>query len=470
MIQDKFRHFELENSLFDIHVDNIPIWERIRVDIYRELRRQFEADNEHDSESKEKNNYIMGAKLWARNICFKNPFVPSKTDFVFVGHPRRKLQSDGLWWDIYCDPIHQECSLDSVHLEPSYLLKHRSPAKTENIRYLSLIEYSGTIQRKLGLDNFSLSDEKRKRLEEVERAIKKNFGADIPFVNKVIRLLRNRRCRLWLYEKLLGRLDPTVAVIVVSYGKETFIEACDSHNIPVVELQHGIINSGHHGYSFPGNRTKETFPDYLLTWGEFWGDGVEFPIPDRRIIPVGYPHLEKQRLQWEDTESQEQILFISQKRIGEQLSRFAVEIEKNDEISHDVIYKLHPDEHDHWREDYPWLVKNNLDVVDEHGPPLYELLARSEVQIGVGSTAIYEGLVFNLETYIYDCNDLSSLRPLIRNGTAVVVSSSNELATSLGKKRISFDKEYYFKSNSAQRICEVLNRISEVPETGGRIS
>jgi len=453
----EFRRFELEFNLFEIRIDNVAIWERLRFGIYRDIQQENEQGQAHTSITLDSDDHLKGAKLWFKNIFYRNPFLTNKSGILFIGHPRRKQEPDGYWWDIYCDPIHEECTLESVHFEKPYLLDHRTPAKTESLRYLELIEYSGTIQRKLGLHNITLPADARNRLEEIERTIEQRFDTEVDLITRVIRELRNRRCRLWLYERLLDRVRPELAVVVISYGKETFIEACQSKGIPVVELQHGVIHSDHLGYSYPGNRTKETFPDYLLTWGEFWGEGIEFPIPDEKVIPVGYPYLEQRRGQYTNIESKDQILFISQGTIGEQLSKFAIKVDQHPEINYDVVYKLHPGEYDRWREEYPWLVDTDFEVIDGAEPPLYQLFAESSVQVGVGSTAIYEGLAFDLEAYVYDCSGSKVLQPLVAENSAEIVSSVEELASGLGTDIKKVNCDYYFAPDATDRMCNALD-------------
>lgn len=456
---DRFREFEQENSVFQIEIEGVPIWERLRFNTLREIKQQSGTGQPHTSIDLNRSDHIQGAKLWLRNMFVKNPYLASPSEVIFVGHPRRKKESNGYWWDIYCDPIQNSCSLDSVHFENPYLLGHQTPAKTESIRYLEFINYSGTIQRKLGLYDVTLSSDDVSRLEALEQSIRKQFDVDVQIVEEVQRLLRNRECRLWLYKRLLDRIDPKIAVVVVSYGKHMFIEACKDKEIPVVELQHGVIYPDHLGYSFAGERTKSLFPDYLLTWGEFWGNDVKFPIPDDRVIPVGYPYLEQSAHQYENTQSRDQILFISQGTIGERLSKFAMEVDRHPDIDHEIVYKLHPGEYDRWKDEYPWLLEADFEIVDRSEPPLYELFAESSVQIGVGSTAVYEGLCFELETYVYDGS--SVLHPLVDEGSATVVSTADELALALGDGGRSFNRDYYFAPDATQRTCKTIRWLIE---------
>jgi hypothetical protein len=100
-------------------------------------------------------------------------------------------------------------------------------------------------------------------------------------------------------------------------------------------------------------------------------------------------------------------------------------------------------------------------VIDNSGPSLYNLFDESRAQVGVGSSAIYEGLAFELETYVYDCPGSEALQPLIDDGSAKLISSSDELVPLLGENTTQFDREYYFRSNATEVICETLKHLME---------
>jgi len=188
---------------------------------------------------------------------------------------------------------------------------------------------------------------------------------------------------------------------VVSYGNEVPIEACKELSIPTVELQHGVISARHLGYAYGHEKArKRLFPDWLFLFGEFWREAAAFPIPPERVRAVGWAYLERRRLEQPRIERKQQVLFLSQKTIGHALSRIAVELAGTPGVEHEVVYKLHPGERLSWRKDYPWLGEAKVRVVDGDEPHLYELLAESSAQVGVYSTALYEGLVFGLDTFV----------------------------------------------------------------------
>jgi len=177
------------------------------------------------------------------------------------------------------------------------------------------------------------------------------------------------------------------------------------------------------------------------------------------VIPVGYPYLEQAAHSYDGVETTDQLLFISQGTIGEQLSKFAVAVDQHPEISSEVVYKLHPGEYDRWRTEYPWLVDSDIEVVDSSEPALYRLFAESNGQVGVYSTAIYEGLQFGLETYLYDCEEGETLQPLLDDGVATLVSSVEQLVSAFDNGSGEFDRERYFATDATGRVCETLREI-----------
>ncbi len=457
---EDFEKLELDLSCFELEINEVPVWERVRFRVYKELRQKTGAGQAHTSNETNVRTDFHRIALWAKNWISKNPFFSKKHQYMFFGHPRRKLENDGYWWDIYCDPIHSETDLDYVHFEMPHLLSHHTPAKTNNLRYLDAIKYTGGIQRKLGLGNPSIGTDAKNYIAEIESEIVDRFGVEADVKERVRRKLHVRNTTIGLYKRLLDRVNPDVVILVVSYGKETLIEACKQKEIPVVELQHGVIYDHHFGYSFPEGIQKETFPDYLLTFGAFWNENARFPLPDDRVIPVGYPYLEQRVDAYSDVERKEQIIFISQGTIGEELSKFALDVHNDPRITHNIVYKLHPGEYDRWQDEYPWLVDSGIAVVDRSIPSLYKLFSSSTAQVGVESTAVYEGLCFNLETYIYNCSESKIFDSLISNGTAEYISTTEDLISLLGlEDRSSFNQNQYFRQGSINNIVELIESI-----------
>ena len=100
-----------------------------------------------------------------------------------------------------------------------------------------------------------------------------------------------------------------------------------------------------------------------------------------------------------------------------------------------IVYKLHPFEFDTWFEDYPWLAESNIEIVGLKGKNLYQLFAESEIQVGVYSTALFEGLSFGVRTFILDEKGIEYMQYLIENENATIVSNVQDFLKKLPERQ-----------------------------------
>lgn len=459
---EAFYEFEREHDLFSLTCDNVPVWERIRLPCFRQIMTETGVFNQTQSEVDQDSlsNYLKGGYKWARGLVWKNPYFASPADILFIGTARRKARKDGLMWDLFCDPILDSLDLDHVYIEPPYEFSHQRPAKTEHIRYLDAVTYTSVIQRKLDLANYEFTRMEAELVIEIENKMEHFFDCPIDLRGLVRDSLSDRRSKKWLYERLLDRIEPEIAVLVASAFWRTFIEVCHERDIPVVELQHGSGHHDHLGYTFPGDASISAFPDYMFVFGRFWKETVQYPIPDESVYAVGYPYLEAERESYGATETQQQVVFSSQWTIGEELSKCALSYSELD-TGYDVVYNLHPKEYDRWREEYPWLVNSSIEVIDGDTPPMYQLLSESEVHVGVYSTVVYEGLCFGLDTYLLEAPGVSRMRGLIDSGYVTTVSSAKDLADQIATAgaRPSVDSDYFFEPNAIDNISDAFDEV-----------
>ena len=452
---------ERSHDVFNMTVDGIAPWELARFEVARSLRRELTGGGAIHDTPEGMAAMLQAGKLALKNLLQRNPYRAAPADICVVGHPRRQRGPDGRWWDIYCDPLFADSDYEVAHFEFSDFLTHRRPPKTPDLRYLDLIDIPGIAAAELPVPLSRRLQQTVEQFASVESAIEADFGVHVNVQQFVAGELRRRAVLRPLYDRLLRRVDPELLVLVVNYGRgmKILIEVAKALQIPVIELQHGVINASHPGYDHPVNVEADLFPDWLWTFGSFWATQAEIPISAGRVHPVGFPWLERQFERHAAVRTRDQLLFISQSRVGEALSRLAVACAADTRISDVVIYKLHPDEANRWRERYPWLRHSGVTVIDGQSPSLHELFAQSRAQVGVGSTAVYEGLCFDLETYVYDIGGARTLMPLVDAGAAEVIDSVDALAAQLGRGAGSFDREYYFAADALPRMRETLERL-----------
>lgn len=461
-INEAFLRMEDELDLFGQKMGDVYFWERIRFPLHQKIMRSTDLIGPAPARLERTiSNSGRSALRSLRNGFIKNPYLAPKSEVLFLGSARRKLGDDGKWWDIYCDPIIDHLNRSYVYFENPYLVGHLKPARTQCIKYLDLPLYLAAVRRKIGLVRVSLSKSDVRLLKAIQVKLQERFRVRIDVEGMVYRDLLLRKSLLPGYQALLKKVAPRIAVLVCSYGRETFVEACKTTGIPVVELQHGTISAYHLGYSFPGdNRTKRIFPDFLFLFGDFWKEGVDYPIPQERVFSVGYPYLESEAEKYSALEQKDQLVFISQRGNGKAISKFAVRLSREKDSPLEIVYKLHPGEYLRWRKDYPWLAEADIQVVADDEIPLYQLFAESRIQVGVNSTAIVEGLRFGLKTFLLDLPGVEHMERLVSRGTAAIVSSVGEIVKKAkGKSFPRVEIANFFKPNASKNVINVLEKL-----------
>ena len=454
----KFQEMEEKLDLFKKVICGENFWSLIRFQIYSTT---FGRSSSTVSVSAGKvglgrlKRFIFSIFSWRRN-----PLIAHKSQILFIFPGRRVLEKDGLWWDIYSDPIINHVKYSKIAIEGPYKNKHYEPAITNGLRYTDFIEFLTLLKRKLGLAKIKFKKSEIDLLTRIRNELKTRYNVDVNVKSITRRVLEERKARLPLYKWMINQIRPMVVVLAQGYGYEDLIEACNAFRIPTVELQHGAINAYHVGYSFAGKiGIKKNFPDYVLTWGDYWSSSAEFPAEKNRIISVGFPYIESKKNLVSN--KMKQIVFISQETIGVALSKFAKDLSETEDLGYRIVYKLHPHERADWKIRYPWLVTSKVTVIDQPEILLHDIFAESMIQIGVYSTALFEGLAFGLRTFLVDTKGVEVMESLLSSGLVKKVSSANNLLKQIKETEPpkTFDYEYFFKPNALENISEFLDRF-----------
>ncbi|WP_051564573.1 hypothetical protein [Desulfovermiculus halophilus] len=449
--------FQLEQDLyvFEWEVDGIRVWELIRFKVFNTIMQELgfygQAHTVPDRGIKAK--IIMSYRL-LKSYIFYNPFCIKKHSIIFNGHPRRKLLSDGFYWDIYSDYV-ANLVQDGVVLEQHYGNGHLIPAKSVRLYYNDFITTLSYFCSCFKLHNKNNIDSSV--CKSIENAVTFNFNINVDVYGVARKVLERYKVDLYLFKELFKIVKPRACFVLASYGRNSFIAAAKECKIPTIELQHGVVSRYHMAYSFPYKNNKYNFPDYFFAFGEYWKQNVDFPIPSEKIYNIGYPHLETCRSALKHIPKADTLVFISQGTIGKRLSHFAVQLRQSAPAHVRIVYKLHPGEYDRWREDYPWLVDSDLEIVDSHTPDLYELFAQAKWQIGVYSTAVFEGLAFHCQTYLVDLPGVDYMRPLLDSGYAQLIKKAVEVKFRYDPVEI--DKHYFFAENWKQNFQHAVAEI-----------
>lgn len=312
----------------------------------------------------------------------------------------------------------------------------------------------------------AMCDKIRKPIEEISSAYGVKCDLD--------RILDQMVCGYYVYQtkrkgfdKILQRLRPKVILEVVGYNIDCMIvnELALECGIPTVEFQHGVTGRSHPAYNYyPGTRVEQ-FPQYFFAFSRFWIDMARYPLMPDRLKEIGFPHLcEKAGAAKKRTAKKfpYQIIFISQPKIGEVLSELAVELSNLlDEQQYRIVYKLHPGEYERWRERYVKLAASRIEVIDNSHVDLYDLFAASSYQIGgYGSTATFEGLEFELKTYIMREGAYPVVASLCEKGIAKFFDTAQDLYRLILSDSSALEqRNNFWKENALENMKREIDTI-----------
>lgn len=247
-----------------------------------------------------------------------------------------------------------------------------------------------------------------------------------------------------LYSYLLNRL-PSLKLIIMKqhYHNEALIYVAKQKNIPVIELQHGIISTNDIFYVFP-EQVKDVlknalFPDEIFVFGNYWKkillNGYEF-APENihvvgdfisRVPPSTNPDNQevKQILEWK--QNSPIVLICTQTFMHEFYISYITKLAQllNSQYpSWKIIVKIHPNEK---KEIYLQSLSTLSNVMITNYFNLDFLFSISAIHISVYSTTLFEALKYpHLKNLTIECHYANDYRnELIFNKIAYPISEND---------------------------------------------
>lgn len=408
-----FWYLEDKYKLLDKDVNGVKVWQISRFTIYRNLSEKFNLAEQAHSKMSSIAKFKSLASYF-KNSIVKNPFFNRCSDVLVSSHPRSIVVNNETI-DIYTQYLIDELkekNVDYLELESPFLGKHNKSLINNTSFKDFFILITSIISKFLKI---KFTEDEKTYIKDINDSLSASFKTNIDissiFKEKIIRY----KIGYFLYTKLLKKLKIKKVFLVVSYLNADLVSAAKNLGIEVVEIQHGVFSKYHIGYSYP-NRTKDLdyFPNKFLVWNDYWKDLMKFPIADENIIIRKFDFLEINKQKYKNIEKENQVVVLSQGNVGNKIAQLVIDnidIFKNVKIK----YKLHPGEFDRY-EKYKSLkeltkLHTNIEILKDTN--LHELLAKSMFQLGINSTALYEGIEFNCETILLDTSGIEYMEKFI---------------------------------------------------------
>ena len=438
-----FEEIEKDLKLDKQIISNVNWWDLVRYPLFIDIKKKIGLqDPDKFSKILKLKKFIFIILRFLKSIffifSFKSAIWLKKNCFIIWGHSRRKFEN-GYYIDPYVDPFIElfPSDKDFAVIERDDGNGHYTPAKTSNLHYadqLLSLAFIFSCFKIVRIDN-----QQRLIISELEKLIFKKFSCKIDvtrFIKKKIKRWLGIYPLMCFFFKIK---KPKLFFIVVSEEQEAIIAAAKFNKVLTLELQHGSPARGKINYDYSSGIKKTNFTDKFLSFGDYWTSDIKLPIKRSEIIPFGFPYLYKKVHSYSHIVKENRLVVISQNDNVSNLVNFAKKIKKNFSKKIIVEYRPHPVE---LYNDPPGYIQDLLEcgvIVSEKHEDLYSIFARSRWQVGVYSTALYEGLYFDVACFILKLPGHEHMQRLVDLKLAKYISSTKDIDFNfkVNKKKLS---------------------------------
>jgi len=480
---EKFLTYEMDHELFKLTIKGCNFWHLCRYSIYNEIiKLNYDIGQAHNSVYKL--NFISRQLIRIKqlaNAFFHNPLIGLKHKDILIFNHERRVKVGQTYDCIYTDELASNMTFSNYVFEDSFVGIHEKPTATKNLKYTDYLDLMVSMRKRLKITPKIDLEEQNiiiKAIEGVNTISEHKVDVQL-WTRTVVSMIEDYLIRYKYYRKIIEKVEPNAIIEVVSYGYKRLVINCIAKEIgiPTIELQHGTMGKTHIAYNFMEKMTLAAFPDYVFLYGTYWKDETRFPIEESHVKVTGWPYYEKNlkssRIKNRDESTKERslieaskkmtILFVSQGTTGKHLSKIAVELSNLIDLNvYQIIYKLHPGEYGRWKKAYPWLIGSDINVIGESSENIYNYFAVANIQVGVSSTALYEGLGYGLKTYIYKSYGYKATENLYENKIATCFETALELKKNIeldNDKELSVNSNYFWEKNSMENMLSELDKI-----------
>jgi hypothetical protein len=305
-------------------------------------------------------------------------------------------------------------------------------------------------------------------VRELSEVLTNDFGLELFSPHFVWMTLRRFRWLKAVYSWLVRRVNPRW-VMVADSGDSALVAAARENSIRVAEIQHGIMDRYHAGYSWTPYATpyreKMPIPDRLFLYGEHWRrelDAHGFWREALRVVGSLRVDRYRRRRRTRETEQDRTILLTTQGIDTDRIIRFVRELFEGSSRLRAlrVIIRLHPlydANANRYREQLADLA--GVTILEANEPPAtFELLAEADLHVSISSAMHYDALGLGVPTAILPYSTADVIQPLNDAGHAPIIHSAQDaIDLAMQPPTISADvSEYYFADKPAERLRREL--------------
>ncbi len=461
---ENFLAFEQDHNCNSITVEGVHIWALYRYEIHNAIKRATvgRVDGQSSSASKK--------ALLSLALNALRPFNYSNVDVLFVSDGRRNKNIEtGYFENIYFDDLAKK--YNSVILEHPENYTHMQPSGMDNVYFTDRLAFKTNIAVKLSRKLHT----KKRRLREaairdaftdIFKALQAEFGPDL--LEEMVEGMTDRLYYFTITKdycgKILDKAKPKLIIEMCYYAMECYAMSAlgKERGIPTAEYSHGFAFPTHTPMQYnPSDRIPE-LPDAELIYSHCQDDVVHLPdnIP---LITVGFPFYERERDKYKAAFPQDDhtICFISTLAEGAEISRIAAEVADAIGDEYHIIYKLHPHEFSYYKDRFPWLKNDRIEVIDTTENHIFRYLSQSKYMVATRTASVWEGIGLGCQAILLNLGDTRiNMGYFIDEKQVPLVDTAQEIIDLIkndGAGRVNPDD--MFEPHAFENLCNYIDQF-----------
>ncbi|WP_421945869.1 hypothetical protein [Pedobacter sp.] len=431
-----FLDFEKRHNCFDKEIGGVHFWDIIRYELYLDILRNIKPDI--IKTNKKESQFTRATRILKQILSFIYFLIFTKCEFLFLTSSRNKIGDDG-FFDRNLGDILNICKEKSILFE-----KFQINSSTWHYRKNTLFDPS------IHIKSFLSKFVKRHDYSQILISIHKEFE-HCNFTNeKINEMVVNYKTDLLFYNFIFKIKKPKICFVNQNGIQKGLFSAAEKCKVPVVEVQHCVIDEGNPAYHYSKDIEYKTgqiyLPTYFFTYSSYWNDKANYPV--KRIITIGNSYLyNPTNVIINDEVLQKNGLVVASANIyGENLKKIVTELaEKNSKIP--IYFKLHPNQFVE-REYYIAELSSfkNIQVITSE-KNMEQLLLESVAILVIQSTTIYEALHLRKKGIIYKKQSYEGHRSLFHNPNVYLVDTVEEIINAINQPFVekNVNEQFFFK-------------------------
>jgi hypothetical protein len=414
---DKFQKIEVDHKFFaEKNSKGILYWDLVRHDVFYLVYYEVCNTKLLPVVDERKSKLVMLSTLFDNVLGYINFNIIARRKYKYICFATsRNKDSDNKDVDYISDDILRIIEADSFVIE--------SFNKHINSRYQSIFDFGllmTTYKARFKKKIYKKSPETYK----IAEILKHEFNVSVDLTYDINSLIINYKISTEYYFRLFKKIRPKAVFIVQNGIQKGLFEAAYKLNIPVIELQHGLIGYVHPAYSYPttiqpGN--LKTFPTTFFSFSDFWSRNLNYPV--KNIISMGnnfYARSIIPQLKEYD------ITFILANIYSNDLLQFLDSLLKDD-YKGKICIKLHPNQFGEFDTITALFEAHDAIEVIASQRSMGEILSVSKAIFAIQSTAVYEALHYKVKVYLYKIKDYLTHQDVIANPNVYLVENAADV-------------------------------------------